>query len=67
MYEKSAIALELDSLLGIWRSNLPPWLSLDAKSLREPQWASKQKLVLQLSNAPFVNLVAKSNIVAKDT
>jgi len=58
IYEKSEIALELDALLGIWRSSLPPWLNLDVKSLREPQWASKQKLVLQLSNTPFLNLVA---------
>jgi hypothetical protein len=33
LYEKSAIALELDALLGIWRSNLPPWHNLDVKSL----------------------------------
>lgn len=50
LFEKSAIALELDVLLGDWRSNLPVWLNLDVKSLREPEWASKQKLVLQLSD-----------------
>jgi len=49
LLEKSAKALELDSSLESWRRDLPEWLNLDTVSFREPEWASKQKLVLQLS------------------
>jgi hypothetical protein len=63
LFEKSAVALELDTLLENWRSNLPPWLNLDVKSLREPEWASKQKLVLQLSTNASSNSMATSNAV----
>lgn len=47
--EKSARALELDEELITWKGNLPYWLNLDTVSFREQEWASKQKLVLQLS------------------
>jgi hypothetical protein len=47
--EKSARALELDEELITWKGNLPYWLNLDTISFREQEWASKQKLVLQLS------------------
>lgn len=47
--QKSLIAIELDELLDKWKSQLPEWLSLDTTSIREPEWATKQKLVLQLS------------------
>lgn len=54
--QKSTIALELDELLQQWRSNLPDWLNLNSVSFREPEWASKQKLVLKLSkNASTIN------------
>jgi hypothetical protein len=56
--EKSNIALELDKVLESWKANLPPWLNLDNASLRETEWASKQKLVLQLRKW-------KSDIISK--
>lgn len=49
LLEKSVRALELDAELTAWRRDLPSWLNLDSVSIREPEWASKQKLVLQLS------------------
>lgn len=49
LLEKSVRALELDAELLAWRKSLPAWLDLESSSLREPMWASKQKLVLQLS------------------
>jgi hypothetical protein len=49
LFEKSARALELDKELVAWKGNLPCWLNLDTVSLKEEEWASKQKLVLQLS------------------
>jgi hypothetical protein len=49
LLEKSVRALELDAELMAWRKSLPAWLDLESSSLREPMWASKQKLVLQLS------------------
>jgi hypothetical protein len=49
LQQKSMRALELDAELMAWRRNLPGWLKLDSTSFTEPEWASKQKLVLQLS------------------
>jgi hypothetical protein len=47
--QKSLVAIELDELLDKWKMQLPEWLSLDTASIREPEWATKQKLVLRLS------------------
>lgn len=47
--QKSLVAVELDELLDKWKMQLPRWLSLDTASIREPEWATKQKLVLHLS------------------
>ncbi|KAJ5812201.1 fungal-specific transcription factor domain-containing protein [Penicillium riverlandense] len=46
--DKSQIAFELDSSLEIWRSGLPALLDWDMESFNEPEWATKQKLHLQL-------------------
>jgi hypothetical protein len=59
-FQKSTIAIELDALLKRWRSQLPEWLNLDSVSFREPEWASKQKVVLQLS-ANLANLINVSS------
>jgi len=63
LLEKSARALELDSSLESWRGDLPEWLNLDTVSFREPEWASKQKLVLQLSGyqGDFLKRVGTDN------
>jgi hypothetical protein len=50
--QKSLVATELDELLDKWKRQLPEWLSLDTASIREPEWATKQKLVLRLSLNP---------------
>ncbi|KIN05388.1 hypothetical protein OIDMADRAFT_158009 [Oidiodendron maius Zn] len=63
-------ALELDEELTSWRRNLPSWLNLDSNAFREPEWASKQKLVLQLRylnariliHRPFLASVASQNV-----
>jgi len=44
----SRTAFELDDALEQWRHNLPPMLMLDEVSLRDPEWLSKQKVVLKL-------------------
>lgn len=46
--ESSQIALNLDSKVFEWRSNLPSFLNIDAASLNDTEWAFKQKLVLRL-------------------
>jgi hypothetical protein len=66
LLEKSARALELDSSLGSWRRDLPEWLNLDTVSFREPEWASKQKLVLQLSTYQ-VYFLEGAMLIIKDT
>lgn len=48
MVEKSKIAFELDASFTDWRSDLPPFLSPNSNSLKEPEWVGKQKLVLEL-------------------
>lgn len=46
--EKSQIASDLDRRLVTWGSNLPALVNPQSESLDEPEWASKQKLHLQL-------------------
>jgi hypothetical protein len=46
--QKSAVAQRLDSLLDEWKDRLPDYLNFDRTPFREAEWASKQKLVLQL-------------------
>jgi hypothetical protein len=46
--QKSTAALSIDPLLDRWKLNLPPWHNFDVIDFREPEWAAKQKLVLQL-------------------
>lgn len=48
MQQRSVIAHSLDALLVNWKSSLPNWLQADNNSLREAEWAAKQKLVLEL-------------------
>lgn len=47
-HERSSIAFSLDAELLAWKSNLPCWLNCDSHSFTEPEWAGKQRLVLQL-------------------
>ena len=54
--QKSLVAIELDALLDKWKMQLPEWLSLDTASIREPEWATKQKLVLRLSMRCYIVL-----------
>jgi hypothetical protein len=54
--QKSLVAIELDALLDKWKTQLPEWLSLDTASIREPEWATKQKLVLRLSMRCYILL-----------
>lgn len=61
LLEKSVRALELDEELTSWRRNLPSWLNLDSNAFREPEWASKQKLVLQLSKSIHLFSKTKQN------
>lgn len=46
-------ALRLQSYLANWRHELPDFLSSDHKSLTEPDWAFKQRIILQLRKFPF--------------
>jgi hypothetical protein len=46
--QKSTAALSIDALLDQWKRRLPPWHNFDVIDFREPEWAAKQKLVLQL-------------------
>lgn len=55
--EMSESALRLDMALVEWRRNLPLSLDLDKSSLREPEWISKQKVVLKLRELPRCSLV----------
>lgn len=48
IHEMSQIAMAIDKKLLDWKANLPKFLNLDAASLNDPEWASKQKLVLKL-------------------
>jgi len=48
MLQKSNVAIELDALLDKWRSNLPDCLNFNVVTLREAEWAAKQKLVLRI-------------------
>ena len=42
-------ALELDEALQRWQQSLPPHLRADQQSLKDPEWVSKQSVVLRLS------------------
>ncbi|KAF2427355.1 hypothetical protein EJ08DRAFT_354842 [Tothia fuscella] len=65
--EKSHECLDLDKQLVIWKSQLPLSLDFDQSSLVEPEWVSKQKIVLRnrflnakiLLHRPF--LIASAN------
>ncbi|EON61503.1 hypothetical protein W97_00718 [Coniosporium apollinis CBS 100218] len=46
--ERSARSLSLDKRLMVWKDQLPPTLNLEKTSLVEPEWVSKQKIVLRL-------------------
>ncbi|KIW02725.1 uncharacterized protein PV09_06159 [Verruconis gallopava] len=45
--EKSVRCLEIDRKLVNWKNQLPPNLDWDSASLVEPEWVSKQKVVLR--------------------
>jgi hypothetical protein len=45
--ERSKKCLEIDRSLLEWKSRLPPSLDFDKTSLTEPEWVSKQKVVLR--------------------
>jgi len=49
-------AARLDNELESWRRRLPDLLDFDHVSLKEPEWASKQKLSLQIRKIPFYEL-----------
>jgi hypothetical protein len=46
--QKSTAAFLIDALLDQWKLSLPSWHNFDVIDFREPEWAAKQKLVLQL-------------------
>jgi hypothetical protein len=46
--QKSTAAFSIDALLDQWKLRLPSWHNFDVIDFREPEWAAKQKLVLQL-------------------
>ena len=46
--QKSTAAFFIDALLDQWKFKLPKWHNFDVVDFREPAWAAKQKLVLQL-------------------
>lgn len=49
IHERSCIVMDLDQRLLAWRADLPAFLNVDKASLNDPEWAFRQKLVLQLS------------------
>ena len=46
--ERSAKSLNLDQRLMEWKAKLPPNLDMEKTSLVEPEWVTKQKIVLEL-------------------
>jgi hypothetical protein len=48
LLQKSAVAMELNTLLNDWKARLPEYLDFGRVSFREEEWAAKQKLVLHL-------------------
>ena len=48
MASKATTALQLDESVALWKAGLPSFLNFSSTSLQEPEWASKQKLVLHL-------------------
>lgn len=53
----SKTAFELDDALQRWKGSLPPILNLDRSTLRDPEWLSKQKVVLKLRKFSPVALI----------
>lgn len=49
MSEKSRLAMDLERRLQQWKKDLPVFLDVDRRMLKDPEWAFKQKLVLRLS------------------
>jgi hypothetical protein len=48
LQEKSDLALKLDQKLEQWKANLPNWLNPDTISFKDSEFASRQKLALQM-------------------
>ncbi|KAF5657699.1 hypothetical protein FHETE_10304 [Fusarium heterosporum] len=48
LLQKSTVAKGLDAQLEDWKARLPSHVAFNLVSFREPEWAAKQKLVLQL-------------------
>lgn len=48
LLQKSVVATDLEVSLDAWKDQLPEWLQFDKTSLDNDEWATKQKLVLQL-------------------
>jgi len=46
--DRSQIGFKLEEALVAWKNNLPNFLNFDTVSLRDPEWAFKQKLVLRM-------------------
>ena len=75
MMQRSSIALNIDNLLEEWKNQLPEWLRFDRVSLREAEWAAKQKVVLQLRylntrailHRPFLAGLADNHELSKRT
>lgn len=48
MAEKNELACNLSAALEVWKNGLPGYLKWDRSSFSDPEWASKQKLLLKL-------------------
>lgn len=67
MSEKSRIAMNLDQRLLEWKARLPGFLSIDAASLNDPEWAFKQKLVLRLSTYLLLFVLYELMLMRQDS
>lgn len=47
--DKAAEACEIDRRLLDWERHLPAFLQWNTLTLRDPEWAMKQKVILELS------------------
>ncbi|KAH0284632.1 hypothetical protein KCU62_g8157, partial [Aureobasidium sp. EXF-3399] len=71
--QKSTAAFFIDTLLDQWKLGLPAWHNFDVVDFREPEWAAKQKLVLQLRylnarvilHRPFLSEPATSTVLER--
>ncbi|KAK6003286.1 hypothetical protein QM012_001131 [Aureobasidium pullulans] len=71
--QKSTAAFAIDALLDQWKRNLAAWHNFDVVDFREPEWAAKQKLVLQLRylnarvilHRPFLSDVTASDLLER--